>query len=355
MKKILALALSLCLLLSLAACGREEAPETLPPTEETTEATTEATTEPTTEPTTVPTEPEPEIFTLTFVGDCTLGNSPAHEYTSGGFNNVVQENYDYPFANVRQYFENDDFTMVNLEGVLGEEGWPAGKSFEFRGPSGYINILTGSSVEAVTLANNHARDYGQKGYDRTVELLEEAGIGYVETDKTALYTTESGLTIGIYGACFNYPKDMEEIVASLRQEGAEIVIYAIHWGAEGSYEPRSHQVDQARAAIDAGVDIVYGSHPHVLQKIEEYNGGIIYYSVGNFCFGGNQQPPDLDTVILQQQVIRYPDGTMELGELTVIPASISSIPVKNNYQPTPYAEGSEEYDRVLGKLFPDQE
>ena len=60
-------------------------------------------------------------------------------------------------------------------------------------------------------------------------------------------------------------------------------------------------------------------------------------------------------MILQQQVIRHPDGTMALGELTVIPASISSIPVKNNYQPTPYAEGSEEYDRVLGKLFPDQE
>ena len=109
-------------------------------------------------------------------------------------------------------------------------------------------------------------------------------------------------------------------------------------------------MDQAHDAIDSGVDIVYGHHPHVLQRIEEYNDGIIYYSLGNFCFGGNQQPPDLDTAILQQQVIRHPDGAVELGELTIIPASISSIPVKNNYQPTPYEEGSEEYQRVLDKL-----
>jgi len=350
MKRITALALILCILCALTACGEAE-PETVP----TTEPATEATTEPTTEPTTVPTEPEPEIFTLTFVGDCTLGNSPAHEYTSGGFNNVVGENYDYPFQNVVEYFENDDFTMINLEGALGEEGWPQDKAFTFRGPSGYINILTGSSVEAVTLANNHSRDYGQKGYERTVELLEEASVGYVETNKTALYTTESGLTIGLIGACFNYPKDMAEMVAGLREAGAEVVILAFHWGIESSYAPQPHQAKQAYDAIDAGVDIVYGSHSHVLQRIEEYNGGIIYYSMGNFCFGGNQQPLDLDTVLLQQQVIRQPDGTIQLGELTAIPASISSIPVKNNYQPTPYEEGSEDYQRAMAKLFPEEE
>ena len=347
--------------------NREQIPSLNDPTVSQTEDTTptdapetEATTLPTEAPVeeteeTLPTETEPEQnrYLLTFVGDCTLGNSVQHQYTSGGFNNVVGEDYNYNFQNVGEYFANDDFTMINLEGVLGEEGWPAGKAFEFRGPSGYINILTGGSVEALTLANNHARDYGQRGYDRTVALLEEAGIGYVEKDKTAMFTTERGLTIGVFGACFTYPENMAEIVTGLREEGAEIVIYAIHWGAEGSYEPRSHQVQQAYDAIDAGVDIVYGHHPHVLQKIEEYNGGIIYYSMGNFCFGGNQSPPDYDTVILQQQVISHPDGAVELGELTVIPASISSSDEINNYQPTPYEPGSEEYERTMGKLFRD--
>ena len=344
MKKCLALAL--CLLLTLAACGTAEPV----PTEVPTEATTEATTAPTTVPTTPPTEPQPESFLLTFVGDCTLGNGPGMTYVEGVFENVVGHDYDYPFQNVREYFENDDFTMINLEGVLGEEGYAQDKQFTFRGPSEYTQILTGSSVEAVTLANNHSRDFGHKGYLRTIELLEEAELTYVENNGTALHTTASGLTIGLIGCCFNYPKDMAEIVTELREAGAEVVVYAFHWGMEGAYYPLSHQVDQAHDAINCGVDIVYGHHPHVLQRIEEYNGGIIFYSLGNFCFGGNQQPQDLDTAILQQQVLRHPDGKVELGELTIIPASISSVPIKNNYQPTPYPEDSEEYQRVLEKL-----
>lgn len=101
------------------------------------------------------------------------------------------------------------------------------------------------------------------------------------------------------------------------------------------------------------MDIVYGSHPHVLQPVEEYGDGIIYYSMGNFSFGGNNYPRDLDSVILQQEVIRDPDGAITLGELTMIPCSISSLPVQNNFQPTPYEEGSTEYLRVMDKLTGD--
>ena len=93
-----------------------------------------------------------------------------------------------------------------------------------------------------------------------------------------------------------------------------------------------------------------GNHPHVLQPVEEYNGGLIYYSLGNFSFGGNDHPKDYDSAVLQQQVLRDPDGTIRLGELTVIPISISSVSDRNNYQPIPYEEGSEEYQRVMDKL-----
>ena len=105
-----------------------------------------------------------------------------------------------------------------------------------------------------------------------------------------------------------------------------------------------------KAAIDAGANIVWGHHPHVLQPIEEYNGGIIYYSLGNFAFGGNSVPKDHDTAVLQQEIIREPDGSIHLGKLTIIPCSVSSIKERNNFQPTPYEEGSEEYKRVLSKL-----
>ena len=112
-------------------------------------------------------------------------------------------------------------------------------------------------------------------------------------------------------------------------------------------------MDQWKAAykaIDAGVDIVYGHHPHVLQKIEEYNGGYIFYSLGNFCFGGNQSPTDMDTAMMQIDVIRDLDGNVTMGELTIIPCCISSISGSNNYQPTPYREGTEGYERVMQKL-----
>lgn len=348
-KTTLALLL-LSILLLVSACGKA-------PTEETPSAITEPTetTVPVeaTEATTAPTETEPaeERFVLTLVGDCTLGCTPWHEYTHGGFIYIVGDDYDYPFQNVREYFENDDFTLVNFEGTLGDEGYPANKAFTFRGPAEYTNILTGSSVEAVTLANNHTMDFGYAGYKETTRILTEAEVPFVEKDSSRLVTTESGLTIGLYAAAFVIDqKDLSEEVAALREQGAEIVIFAIHWGTEGNYHAYIDQSKAAYKAIDAGVDIVYGHHPHVLQKIEEYNGGVIFYSLGNFCFGGNQQPSDLDSALLQQEIIRDPDGNISLGERTIIPCSISSIPFQNNYQPTPYEEGSEEYERVLAKL-----
>lgn len=204
----------------------------------------------------------------------------------------------------------------------------------------------------VSLANNHILDYGQKGYDSTVETLESYGIPYVQRDTATLVELDCGLTVGLYGAVYyKYDQaDMETQIAALRQQGADLVIYAPHWGIEMTYSPNATQVRLGHAAIDAGADIVWGSHPHVLQPIEEYGDGVIYYSMGNFAFGGNSDPGDYDTVIIQQQVVRAPDGNVTLGERTIIPCSVSSIEKRNNYQPTPYPEGSDEYNRVLKKL-----
>ena len=352
--KIMILALLLAgVVFSVSACKKAAPEEPVIPTESVeTEAILPAETEPATVPTTEATEPEPEVFTLTFVGDCTFGSNEANWYAPYGFIKTVGENYDYPFRNVISYFENDDFTMINLEGPFCDSGNPAQKKHTFRGPTSYVNFITENSIEAVTLANNHTQDYGKAGYAATIQTLEDAQVPYVAENSSVIVTTNSGLTIGIYAAVYN-SWDMEDLkteVAALREQNVDLVIYAVHWGTEGSYHPVSNQVDMAHEIIDAGVDIIYGSHPHVLQHVEEYNGGIIYYSLGNFCFGGNLYPRDLDTAILQQQVIREPDGTVHLGELTMIPASVSSIPIRNNFQPTPYEEGTEEYARALSKL-----
>lgn len=323
-----------------------EPAQTEPSTQPTVEPATESTAEPATEP-----EPQQTVFTLSFVGDCTLGSAPNHYYADTGFIKTVGEDYGYPFRNFASLFESDDFTMVNLESVMTSEGYPASKSFVFKGPPEYINILTEGSVEAVTLANNHTLDYGQTGYQSTKDLLDGAQIAYVEKDASSIMTTESGLTIGLYAASFVVDQeDLAQEVAALREQGAELVIFAIHWGTEGSYRVSTYQRQLAYDAIDAGVDIVYGSHPHVLQPIEEYNGGVIYFSMGNFSFGGHHDPGDYDTAVLQQQVIREADGTITLGARTIIPANVSSAERGNNFQPAPYEEGSEDYQQVLDKL-----
>lgn len=358
-KQIILIVLAVLLVGELAYLGfrafrKEETPQ--PSVPETTAAPTVEATEvfasaPTDAPTDGPTEPQEIRYVLTFTGDCTLGCTAEKWNNAYGFIQTIGDHYDWPFANVLNYFEEDDFTIINLEGPLTDGGSPAVKEFVFRGPPAYTQIMTGSSVEAVTLANNHAQDYGQTGYNSTTAALTEAGIAYVERDKTALYTTDSGLTIGLYAASFSFSESgIRSAVAQLRSQGAEIVICAFHWGDENSYRANGTQEYFGRVAIEAGADIVWGHHPHVLQKIEQYGDGVIFYSLGNFSFGGAVYPKDYDSAILQQEVIRDPDGSVRLGELTIIPVSISSAGDHNNYQPTPLEPGSTAYERVLSKL-----
>lgn len=312
------------------------------------------TTVPETEAAVVPDETEAadEHFLLTFVGDCTLGASPANYYAGVGFIKTVGDDYGYPFRNVVDYFRQDEFTFANLEGPLTDEGNPVQKTHTFRGPTDYGNILTENSVEFVSLANNHTLDYGQRGYDSTLEVLDNMGVPYVERDASTVVTTPNGLTIGVYGAVY-YQLDVEDMtaeIAALKERGCDLIIFAPHWGVEKTYTPTAEQVAVGHAAIDAGADIVWGSHPHALQPIEEYNGGVIFYSLGNFSFGGHNMPEDFDTALLQQEVIRDSAGNVTLGSLSVVPCCISSITRWNNYQPTPYTPGTGDYYRVLEKL-----
>lgn len=343
-----------CGILTVTLCGCAPAAQlTQPTTTAPTVQTTAPTTVPTvpTQPTTIPTEPQPEIFTLSFAGDCTLGTEYDTYGSNGSFVQVVGENYQYPFQNVLTYFGSDDFTMVNLEGALTYFNIPVEKEYRFRGPTEYAKILTAGSVEAVNLSNNHSYDYGETGYTDTKAALQQENITHAGKNQTAFFVTERGLKIGIYCAQFYINnQNMEQSIADLRAEGAQIVIASFHWGTEGKYTPDDSQKTIAYDAIDAGADIVFGHHPHVLQPIEQYKDGVIYYSLGNFSFGGNRNPRDKDTAIIQQTVIVEPDGTVRLGDTTPIPCRLSSVADRNDYQPTPYEVGSEAYLRTLSKL-----
>ena len=316
---------------------------------------------PSPEPTPTPTpEPQPEYFTLSFIGDCTLTShqnlwegSPYH-YASR-----MNGDYSYPFSNTVEYFENDDFTLANLECTFSDQQLYSGQTFYFKAPSEWAQILTCGGVDFVTTANNHMYDFGEAGAQDTFATLEYWGIPYGTDGQAQLFTTESGLTLGIYCAYRDYMPSQEaaaEAIAQLREQGAEYVICAFHWGQELYYEPNQAQIQLAHACVDAGADLVYGSHSHCLQPMEEYNGGLILYSMGNWSFGGNTSPTDRDTAIVQVTVKRDLDGSISRDSYDIIPCCVSSLPVgadegaDNDYRPTPYEEGSEEYDRTLSKL-----
>lgn len=316
---------------------------------------------PSPEPTPTPTpEPQPEYFTLSFIGDCTLTShqnlwegSPYH-YASR-----MNGDYSYPFSNTVEYFENDDFTLANLECTFSDQQLYSGQTFYFKAPSEWAQILTCGGVDFVTTANNHMYDFGEAGAQDTFAALEYWGIPYGTDGQAQLFTTESGLTLGIYCAYRDYMPSQEaaaEAIAQLREQGAEYVICAFHWGQELYYEPNQAQIQLAHACVDAGADLVYGSHSHCLQPMEEYNGGLILYSMGNWSFGGNTSPTDRDTAIVQVTVKRDLDGSISRDSYDIIPCCVSSLPVgadegaDNDYRPTPYEEGSEEYERTLSKL-----
>lgn len=116
-----------------------------------------------------------------------------------------------------------------------------------------------------------------------------------------------------------------------------------------SYRPTDAQTTISHYAIDAGYQVVYGSHAHRLQPVESYNGGLIFYNLGNWTFGGHTNPDDKDSVIAQITVKLVGD-TATLDGFHLIPCRISTTDAANDYCPTPYEEGSAEYDRAMSKL-----
>ena len=284
-------------------------------------------------PTELPTEPPVRTLTITATGDCTLA-ADVNFYAPTAFD-AYAEKYgaEYFLQNVRGIFGEDDLTIVNFEGTLSDRGERENKTFAFRGDPSYVNILTSSSVEAANLANNHSSDYGAVSLEDTKMYLDNAGILNCRGRDNVCVTDINGIKVGLVG--INYLNDI------MRGELEDAITAA-------KTMPTADQTEAAHRAIDMGADLVIGTHPHVLEGIEKYNGRYILYSLGNFCFGGNSAPSDMDTAIWRQTF------TMRGGELedddncTVIPCRISGAAGYNDYCPT-VAEGADA-DRIMTRL-----
>lgn len=296
----------------------------------------------------------PVSLTLSVVGDCTLGTDETFDYDTSL--NAYYENYgaDYFLQNVKDIFSADDLTIANFEGTLTDSDEREDKTFAFKAPASYTSILTGGSVEAVNTANNHSHDYGDQSFDDTLAALDDAGIVHFGYDETAVMDVK-GIKVGLVGIYELYDhlereQQLKDNIAKVKADGAQLIVVIFHWGNETETVPDSNQTTLGRIAIDEGADLVCGHHPHVLQGIETYKGKNIVYSLGNFCFGGNSSPSDMDTMIYQQTFTIDADGVKKDNVTNIIPCSISSAAYDgyNNYQPTP-AEG-DEATRILGKI-----
>lgn len=273
---------------------------------------------------------------LTFGGDCTFGRDKNIAYYRSFDEMFDLMGSNYFFSGIDEFF-NDDLTMVNFEGTLTNATCSAVKTFAFKGRPEYAKILSAGSIDVVTVANNHSMDYLQHGYQDTIENLspDVAVSGY---DMMPIVTVK-GVNIGFvsnlgWGYDESQKTFIRNAIQTLRDNGADYIVFYYHWGSESKYHRSATQQAIAHYCIDQGADLVIGSHPHVVQETETYKGKQIAYSLGNLVFGGNQNPSDKNCLIFQQTMIFDIDTRTVVWETnSAVSYLVSSVNYRNDYHP----------------------
>lgn len=278
--------------------------------------------------------------TMTFVGDVTLGGEnylQGRDYSFTGF--ARANGYEYFLQNVKDLFHNDDVTVINLEGTItnstGQED--TSKTYRFRADEDLVNVLTVGSVEACNITNNHIADFGNQGQRHTHEVLDAAGIGYFGHNEWYVWEGK-GVRIGflgLYGADIHNGRAWaEKKVASLKKDGVNAVVVSFHMGSEYSPVHNDSQTWAATKLIEAGADLVVMHHPHVVQGVDIIKDRSVFYSLGNFCFGGNCKVRAMESMVLSAELTFSDQGEYLGQQMTIYPAHISGTYPDNNFQPT---------------------
>lgn len=230
---------------------------------------------------------------LTFTGDVTLGGKDEGRNLDTSFESVAKAKGDeYFFANFAEMFAQDDLTVINLEGVLTDSpANGANKKHAFRGKTSLVSILTAGHIDAASLANNHSGDYGQQGLSSTRQALEENGIAWFQDFDGYLYEKD-GIKIAFFAlqnsVLYTKRDKFYKAVRKAREEdGANAVVICWHTGTEYKGFHNADTEKWAQSLIDNGADLIIINHPHCAQGMGIYNNRSIFYSLGNFVFGGN--------------------------------------------------------------------
>ena len=270
---------------------------------------------------------------VSFLGDCSIGDAVSAAGKAGSYQTVVdREGYAWPFSLVQKYIGTDDMTVGNLEIVITTKTRHKNIVYPLRADPDHVNILTEGSIEVLNTANNHCYDFYRDGYVDTLQALDDAGIdrfGCVNYTRKngfddVLVKDVNGIRFGMIG--FTYPTDAdvkhaEQLIKKLREEDhCDYVIVSLHWGRETYTVPGQGNAKYAKKMLDAGADMIYGHHPHVLQPIAFHNNKPILFSTGNCTFGTLSNNMDQHAGIFQI--------TFEKTENGAVPRRLEVIPCK---------------------------
>lgn len=277
--------------------------------------------------------------TVTFmaVGDVLLDRGVAKKISANG--------RDWPFAKVSPILQSADITFCNLECPFSAKGVKVNKPFCFKADPANGKCLADVGFDIVSLANNHSLDCGRTGLVETMRCLDDLGIRFVgagdtlNDSKLPVVVEQHGLRIAFLARNTLMPEgiwlredapgtaglDESTICREIAQARtkADVVIVSLHWGIEYRQQSEEAQKVLARKMIDAGASLVLGHHPHTVQPIEEYHGGVIAYSLGNFLFDSPQQ------VCKKSMILKCRLSESGVSDVEVIPATISG------YRPIP--------------------
>jgi len=260
--------------------------------------------------------PKP-VIKLAAVGDVNLDRS---------LGNAINEGHiDFPFANFAAYLQAADLAVGNLETALGDVGEPQPKNYTFQSPPAAAQTVGRAGFDVMSLANNHALDYGPESLLQGIGLLADQGVAAIGAGANAaaarapFITEANGLKVAFLGyvhvpvevtshfdtaswtatadtpgLAWAVPAEITADVTAVRPQ-VDLVVVILHSGYEYVIPPSQEQLDAAHAAIDAGADIVIGHHAHILQGVEFYKAGVIVYGLGNFAFNIDGEP---NTVLL---------------------------------------------------------
>jgi len=278
---------------------------------------------------------------LMAVGDMMLGRS---------IGELIQaEGAIAPYVDTRETLSTADITIGNLECPISSRGQPEEKTYAFRAPPAAGEALALAGFDLVSLANNHTLDYGPLALQDTLAALashqiQTVGAGMNTEEAYAPVVIEiDGLQLAFLafadipptdydyqsweagidkpGIAWAHPERVREGVSAAKKE-ADVVIVLVHNGYEIVQKVSAQQQEIAHLAIDSGASLVIGSHPHVLQRIETYQHGIIFYSMGNFVFDNFLFPPNY-SAILRAEI--SPDG-VDTYEMIDVVVQLNGVP-----------------------------